>query len=83
MFIIFLANVIWQYPALGYLLSLEYRVVLFDKLVKKGSLRAMALEINHALPQTGILASQHLQHNRVLAIRCLVERIKPHPAVLL
>ena len=42
----------------------------------------MALEMNHALAQTGFLASQHLQHNRVLEIRCLVGRIKPHLAVL-
>lgn len=39
--------------------------------------------MNHALARTGILASQHLQHHRVLATRCLVERMKPQLAVLL
>ncbi len=40
--------------------------------IGKDSLRMLLLEMNHALAWTGILASQRLQHNRVLVIRCIV-----------
>jgi uncharacterized protein YbgA (DUF1722 family) len=41
----------------------------------------MALETNRTLALTGILASRQLQHNRILAIRCLAEVIRHHPVL--
>ena len=49
-------------------LRLEYRVVLFDKLVKEGPFRTMALVSNTAFTLTGFPASRHLQHDRVPAM---------------
>jgi hypothetical protein len=47
-----------QRLALGSPLRLEYRVVLFDKLVKEGPLRTMALVSNTAFTLTGFPASR-------------------------
>jgi len=76
-----LADVIWQHPALKRPLRLKSRVVFFDKLVKKGLLRAMALVLRHTLAAAGFPASWQLQHNRILAIRCLTETIRRQPVL--
>ena len=77
----FLANVVWQHPALRCPLRLKSGVVFFDKLVKKGLLRAMALISRRTLPVAGFPASWQLQHNRILAIRCLAEVIRRQPVL--
>jgi hypothetical protein len=56
----FLANIVWQHPALRCPLRLKSRVVFFDKLVKKGLLRAMALVSRHTLAAAGFPASRQL-----------------------
>jgi len=61
----------------------QKQVVFFDKLVKKGLLRAMALISRRALPAAGFPASWQLQHNRILATRCLAETIKRQPGAAL
>jgi len=43
--------------------------------------RAMARVLRRTLAQTGFLAGRQLQHNRVLAIRCLAEIIRRHPVL--
>jgi hypothetical protein len=45
-----LANLARQHPALGCPQRLKSRIVFFDKLVKKGQLRAMALISRRTLP---------------------------------
>lgn len=62
-------NVVRQYPAPGRPLHLEIGIVLFDKPIEKRLLRTVTPETNRSV--AGILASQQLQHNRVLAMRCL------------
>jgi hypothetical protein len=74
-----LANLARQHPALGCPQRLKSRIVFFDKLVKKGQLRAMALISRRTLPVAGFPASWQLQHNRILAIKCLAEIIRRHP----
>ena len=66
-----LRDIYWQYPALGRPLVLENRKVFFNKLVKKGFLLSMAPMVRRIFAQAGLLASRHLQHNRILAMRCL------------
>jgi len=66
----FLPDVIRQQPALGRPLRLEIGIVRFDKLIKKGSLLAMALVVRRTFAQAGFLAGRQLQHNRILAMRC-------------
>ena len=61
----------------------QNRVVFFDKLVKKGLLHAMALISRRTLPAAGFPASWQLQHNRILAIRCIAETIKRQPGAAL
>lgn len=52
-FIGLLADVTRQYPVLDHPLRLENRIMLFDKSVKRGPLRVMALVLKRALVQTG------------------------------
>jgi len=72
-------HVLRQHPALGGPMRFESRIVFLDKLIKESQLRAMALVTKRTLAQTGFPASRQLQHNRVLAIRCLAEVIRRHP----
>ncbi len=46
-------DIIQQYPVLGCPLRLENWIVFFDKLVKKGPLRAMAFVTGNAIAQAG------------------------------
>ena len=64
----FAPDVIRQYLAFGVPLSLENGILFFDKLVKEGPLRAMALVSKSAGGGTGLPAKQQLQHDRVLAV---------------
>jgi len=52
----------------------EIGVVLFDKPIEKRLLRTVTFETNRPVALAGILASQQLQHNRVLAM-CRLARL--------
>ena len=60
-------KIAWQRRTLGCKVGQENRVVGFDKMVKKGSFRAMARVTKRATARTGFPAGRLRQHDRILA----------------